>query len=184
MSAKVTINSTSLDRKLAAMAILSQRTLKDCVRDGAKRFIKQAVRNTAPMHMTKSPSQAKRDWEQKRTKHYEDKRLTKSGYRKYAEVKRILAAKKKKLGRSAGGWNAAAVALDSKSPAWVKRHGSSEGRYTEQIKKDRVLIRVTNSVPYNAAQNMKRAIYALRRVERGFNGNLRVMKRKLIRSIR
>lgn len=184
MSAKVTINSMSLDRKLAAMAILSQRSLQDSVRDGAKRFIKQAVRNTPPMILSKSPSQAKREWEQKRTHHYETRRLTRKGYRKYSEVKKILCEKKKRLGREAAGWNAAAVALNATAPAWVKRHGTSEGRYNETNTKGKILIRVTNSVPYNEGMTMKRAYYALRRVERGFNGNLRMMKRKLIRSIK
>ncbi len=184
MSASVTIQSTGLDRRLAAMAILSQKSLEDCVKDGASRFIKQAIRNTTPLIMSKNPSQVKREWEAKRTAHYENRRLTPTGYRKYREVKRILAAKKKKLGREAAGWNAAALALKTNGvPAWVKRHGSREGRYREGKRKSFIKVQVINSVPYNEAMTMKRALYALARVERGFDGNIRTLKRKLIKSM-
>jgi len=185
MSAKVIINSTSLDRKLAAMAILTQRSLIDCVNDGAKRFVVAAIRNTAPMILSKSPSLAKREWIQKLTHHYETHRLSSKGYRKYNDVKKIIAAKKKKLGRSASGWNAAARVLKARSPAWVRRHGSTEG-FCRRLRRPNngIRIEVTNSVPYNQGQTLTRAVYALRRVERGFDGNLRALKRKMIRSVR
>lgn len=185
MSSQVIIDSTSLDRKLAAMAILTQRGLIESVSDGAKRFVKAAIRNTAPMMLSKSPSQAKREWQQKITHHYETHRISSKGYRKYKEVKQIIAAKKKRLGRSAAGWNAAAQALKVPRPAWVKRHGNTEGFYRRRRRPNNgIRIEVINSVPYNQSMTRIRAKAALERVERGFDGNLRILKRKIIRSVK
>lgn len=181
MSAKVTINSSSLDKKLAKMAILGQKGVEEVTRDGAKRFVSNAVRNTMPMILTSSPGTAKAKWINRVTHHYNTHRITKKGWRKNAELKKLLAAKKKKLGREA----AAAQELNAaRIPAWVKRHGGAEGRCVIRHKGSFITISVTNSVPYNEDMTMRRALYALHKTERGFEGNLRALKRKLIREVR
>lgn len=185
MSATVTINSASLDRKLAKFAILGQKTLNEALTEGARRFTTQAVRNTMPMILSKNPSAAKSEWTNRIVHHFETHRLTKKGWRKDAELRKLLTAKKKKLGREAAGWNAAAQDLQAtRIPAWVKRHGTEEGSCRITRKKDHITIIITNSVPYNEAMTMRRAAYVLDKVERGFAGNLRALKRKLIRSCR
>ena len=185
MSATVTINSASLDRKLAKFAILGQKTLDEALTEGARRFTTQAVRNTMPMVLSKNPSQVKAEWTTRVTHHFETHRITRKGYRKDAALRRLLAKKKKSLGREAAGWNAAAVELKAnRIPAWVKRHGTGEGSCRITRKKDRITIIITNSVPYNEAMTMRRAAFVLDKVERGFAGNLRALKRKLIRSCR
>ncbi len=185
MSATVTINSASLDRKLAKFAILGQKTLEDALIEGAKRFTTQAVRNTMPMILTKNPSTAKSEWTARVTHYFETHRITRKGYRKDAALRKLLAKKKKSLGREASGWNAAAAKLKAtRIPAWVKRHGIAEGACRITRKKDRITIIITNSVPYNEAMTMRRAAFVLDKVERGFDGNLRALKRKLIKSIR
>lgn len=124
MSAKVIINSSSLDKKLAKMAILGKKGVEEATRDGAKRFISNAARNTMPMILSSSPSTAKAQWINRVTQHYNTHRITKQGWRKDAELRKLLADKKKKLGREASGWNAAAQELKAtRIPAWVKRHG-------------------------------------------------------------
>lgn len=184
MSAKVTINSSSLDKKLAKMAILGQKGMEDAVRDGAKRFISNAIRNTLPMILTSSPGTAKAEWTNRVTQHFTTHRLTKKGWRKDAELRKLLAAKKKKLGREASGWNAAAQELKAtRVPAWVKRHGGAEGRCVIRLRGNFITISVTNSVPYNEEMTMRRALYALHKTERGFEGNLRALKRKLFRDL-
>ena len=185
MSATVTINSASLDRKLAKFAILGQKSLEDALIEGARRFTTQAVRNTMPMILTKNPSTAKSEWTNRVTHYFATHRITRKGYRKDAALRRLLAKKKKSLGREAAGWNAAAVELKAnRIPAWVKRHGTGEGSCRITRKKDRITIIITNSVPYNEAMTMRRAAFVLDKVERGFAGNLRALKRKLIRSCR
>lgn len=184
MSAKVKVNSASLDRKLAKFAILTQRSIEEATREGAKRFIGNAIRNTMPMILSKSPSTAKNEWTNRITHYFTTKRLTKKGWRKYSEIKRMLTAKKKKLGREAAGWNAAAQELKAtRIPAWVKRHGGAEGRCVIRHKGNFITITVTNSVPYNEDMTLRRAVYALAKTERGFEGNLRTIKNKLIKSI-
>ena len=66
----------------------------------------------------------------------------------------------------------------------MKRHGIAEGACRITRKKDRITIIITNSVPYNEAMTMRRATYVLDKVEKGFAGNLRALKRKLIHSCR
>ena len=185
MSATVTINSASLERKLAKFAILGQKTLDEALTEGARRFTTQAVRNTMPMVLSKNPSQVKAEWTTRVTHHFETHRITKKGYQSDASLRRMLAKKKKSLGREAAGWNAAAVELKAnRIPAWVKRHGTGEGSCRITRRKDRITIIITNSVPYNEAMTMRRAAFVLSKVERGFAGNLRALKRKLIRSCR
>lgn len=128
MSATVTINSASLDRKLAKFSILGQKTLNEALTEGARRFTTQTVRNTMPMILSKNPSAVKSEWTNRIVHHFETHRLTKKGWRKDAELRKLLTAKKKKLGREAAGWNAAAQDLQAtRIPAWVKRHGTEEG---------------------------------------------------------
>lgn len=185
MSATVSINSSSLDRKLAKFAILGQKALEDALVEGAKRFTTQAVRNTMPMILSKNPSAVKREWTNRITHYFETHRITKKGYRKDAVLRRLLAHRKQALGREAAGWNAAASKLKAtRIPAWVKRHGIAEGACRITRKKDRMTIIITNSVPYNEAMTMRRAAYVLDKAERGFAGNLRALKRKLIRTCR
>ncbi len=185
MSAKVIINSSSLDKKLAKMAILGKKGMEDAVRDGAKRFISNAVRNTLPMILTSTPGAAKAEWTNRVTQHFTTHRITKKGWRKDAELRKLLAAKKKKLGREAAGWNAAAQELKAtRIPAWVKRHGGAEGRCVIRHRGHFITITVANSVPYNEEMTMRRAVFALRKTERGFEGNLRALKSKLIRSVK
>ena len=185
MSATVTINSASLERKLAKFAILGQKTLDEALTEGARRFTTQAVRNTMPMVLSKNPSQVKAEWTTRVTHHFETHRITKKGYQSDASLRRMLAKKKKSLGREAAGWNAAAVELKAnRIPAWVKRHGTGEGSCRITRRKDRITIIITNSVPYNEVMTMRRAAFVLDKVERGFAGNLRALKRKLIRSCR
>lgn len=185
MSATVTINSASLDRKLAKFAILGQKTLDEALTEGARRFTTQSVRNTMPMVLSKNPSQVKAEWTTRVTHHFETHRITKKGYQSDASLRRMLAKKKKSLGREAAGWNAAAVELKAnRIPAWVKRHGTGEGSCRITRRKDRITIIITNSVPYNEVMTMRRAAFVLDKVERGFAGNLRALKRKLIRFCR
>ena len=185
MSATVTINSASLDRKLAKFAILGQKTLDEALTEGARRFTTQSVRNTMPMVLSKNPSQVKAEWTTRVTHHFETHRITKKGYQSDASLRRMLAKKKKSLGREAAGWNAAAIELKAnRIPAWVKRHGTGEGSCRITRRKDRITIIITNSVPYNEVMTMRRAAFVLDKVERGFAGNLRALKRKLIRSCR
>ena len=184
MSASVKLDTSGLDRRLSKMAILGQKTLAEAVKDGAKRVSTMAIKNTMPMTMETSPATAKADWQSRVTLYYETHRLTKKGYRKYAEVKRILAAKKKKLGRLAAGWNAGVFVLGAKAPAWVKRHGSSESSCLIVMSGDRVRIVLANRVPYGQDVTRIRAQQAIRRVERGLDANLRVLKQKLVRQCR
>ncbi len=185
MPATVSINSASLDRKLAKMAILGKKSIEEAVRDGAKRFISNAIHNTMPMILTSSPGAARNQWVNRVTHYFATHRVTKKGWRKDAELRKLLAAKKKRLGREAAGWNAAAQELNAaRIPAWVKRHGGSEGRCVVRRKGNFITITVANSVPYNEEMTMRRAVFALRKTERGFEGNLRALKSKLIRSVK
>lgn len=185
MSAEVKINDSALNRKLAQFAILSQKGLEEALREGGKRFVSMAVRNTMPMILTQSPAATRRQWQERITKHYETHRVTKDGYRKYSVVRKIISAKKKKLGREAAGWNAAAQALNAtRIPAWVARHGTSEGSCSFIKTRQHLVLTLRNSVPYNERMTRERAEFALRKVTQGFDNNLRVLKKKLLRQIR
>ena len=132
-----------------------------------------------------SPAATRRQWQERITKHYETHRVTKDGYRKYSVVRKIISAKKKKLGREAAGWNAAAQALNAtRIPAWVSRHGTSEGSCSFIKTGQHLVLTLRNSVPYNERMTRERAEFALRKVTQGFDNNLRVLKKKLLRQIR
>lgn len=178
------VDTQELQRKLAKLAILSQRGIAECVQDGAKRFITKAVKNTMPMILRESPGTTKKNWAAKISQYLETHRKTPKGYRRRADVQRHLTYKLKQLGREASGWNAAAQALKVGVPAWVKRHGCSEGAFHQETRKDSARITVTNSVPYNEDMTQRRAEYALQVVNRGLDGNLRAIKRKLLRSFK
>lgn len=180
----VSINAARLEAKLAQMAILQQRGLRETLEMGAKRFIQQAVRNTMPMILSESPSAARQKWTERVTNYFREHRVTKDGYMKDSELNRLLRQKKKQLGREAGGWNAAAVKLGAKVPAWVKRHGTSEGSCIIIVRNGKASIRMKNSVPYNQEMTKRRAEYVLASVERGLDGNLKALKRKIIRSVK
>ena len=182
MSVHVTINDTELQRKLAKFAILSQKGLDEATRAVASRFTKAAVGNTPPMILRQSASQAKAEWTAKLMANYEKKRFVRGAWVSKAEMKKLLAAKKKQLGREAAGWKAAAEQLNAKIPAWVRRH-SGEGSCIIRTSGARVTITVTNSVPYGDELLRIRSNYVLQTVNRGMDGTLRAMKRKLIRSV-
>lgn len=185
MSAKVTVNSANLDRKLAKFAVLGNKGIEEAVREGARRFVGNAIRNTMPMMLTKSPASAKAEWTSRLTQNFTTHRVTKKGWLNDAELRKLLAAKKRRLGREAAGWMAAAQELKApRVPAWVKRHGSTEGRCCIRHKGSFISISVTNSVPYNEEMTLRRAAFALNKTERGFDANLRSLKTKLLRSAR
>lgn len=184
MSASVTVNTSGINRRLAQLALLGRKGIAEAVKDGAKRFATAAVKNTQPMSLETTPATAKAEWQGRVTHYFETHRLTKKGYRKYAEVRRLLASKKKQLGRQASGWNAAVSVLGVKVPAWVKRHGSGESSCQVHTQGERIRIILTNKVPYNETMTRIRAQFALRRVERGLDANLRVLKRKFLRQCR
>ncbi len=185
MSASVTINATALERKLARLAILSRKDMPELLTEGARRFAQNAVRNTPPMILSSTPAAARREWTQRVTLYFESHRVGKKGYRKDSELRRLLAAKKRQLGREAAGWNAAAQDLKAtRIPAWVARHGESEGYCNIVRKGDRFTIIMINRVPYNEEMTRRRAEFALQRTERGYDGAIKALKRKLIRSLR
>ncbi len=101
MSAGVIINSASLDRKLARFAALSSKSLREATEEGARRFVQNAIRNTPPMILRSTPAAAKREWTQRVTKSFTTHRVTKKGYMKDAELRRLLAAKKRKEAEAA-----------------------------------------------------------------------------------
>lgn len=184
MPTDIKVDTSALERKIAQFAIVSGKGLFEALETGARRFVVTAVKNTMPMTLSKSPAQAKREWQEKRRVDLESHRVTKEGYRKYSEVRRMLAEKNRKLGREAAGWNKAAEALKAKVPSWVARHGTSEGGFSRVVRGGRIAITMTNSVPYNDDMTRRRAEYALRSVAKGFDGNLRAMKKKLIRTLK
>ena len=136
------------------------------------------------MISNKSASVAKREWEQKLSENYQNKPYVRCSWLSRAEMKRVLQAKKKQLGRMAAGWLIAAELLQAKVPAWVKRHGNKEGVCRVVRSADKFSVTVANSVPYGMGLLQPRAAFALKRVQQGIEGNLRVMKRKLLRSIK
>lgn len=186
MRGKVTvnINTARLENKLARLAVLRQQGLRDTLEMGAKRFIQLAVRNTMPMILRESPSTARQQWTDRVTTYFSQHRVTKAGYMKDSELNRLLRQKKRQLGREAGGWNAAAEKLGAKVPAWVRRHGTSEGSCDIIVRDGKASIRMRNSVPYNQEMTRRRAEYVLASVERGLDGNIRALKRKIIRSVK
>ena len=184
MSAKININSEPLERKLAALSIFTQKSLLSSLKDGAKRFTANAVKNTMPMMLKTSPAKTKREWQENVRAYYETHRLNRHGYMNDPILNRVLAKKNRQLGREAAGWNAAAVKLGAKVPAWVRRHGTSEGRFSEVVRNGRAVITVTNSVPYNMEMTRRRAEYALQQVDKNLARNLRALKQKLQREAR
>ncbi len=185
MPEPVIINATVLQRKLARLSVLSNKDMPELVREGARRFTQNAVRNTPPMILSSTPASAKKAWTDRVTSNFETYRIGPDGYRSDTAVRKLLAAKKHQLGREAAGWNAAATDLKaSRIPSWVARHGESEGICDIIRRGDRFSITVVNRVPYNEYMTRERAKYALARTERGFDGAIRALTRKLIRSLR
>jgi len=55
---------------------------------------------------------------------------------------------KKKVGKLASGWNAAAQKLGYNPPAWIRRHGTSRGTVQITIGNDRFQVSIANSVKF------------------------------------
>lgn len=183
MNADVKVNDAEINRKIAQWAILCNKDMAQATRDVATRFTKAAVRNTPPMIAKSSPAQVKRAWLDRLEANYE-KRYYKGKWLSKAEMRQVIKAKTKQLGRMAAGWNAAARELKASVPAWVKRHSAGEGGMSVQKGADSYSITVSNRVPYGTPLLRRRAEYALASVKRGLDGSLRALKRKLIRSMR
>lgn len=184
MSANVTINDAELQRKIGQLAILSGKGIDDAVRQVASRFVKAAVRNTPPMILRISPGQAKREWTARVTANYTKMPVVNGKRLSPSEMKRVLAQKKKQLGREAAGWNAAAAQLKTKVPAWVKRHSGEGSCIIRQGRHGKVEISISNSVPYGQDILRIRSRFVLQSVKQVLDGTLRALKRKLIRSVR
>ena len=69
----------------------------------------------------------------------------------------------KRVGLLAAGWNAAAEGLGVARPAWIRRHGSRNGRFQVHYDDGGLLITLTNAVRYNASVDgySRRVQYAL-----------------------
>lgn len=184
MSTHVTINDAELQRKIGKLAILSGKGMEDAVRQVASRFVKSAVHNTPPMILRISPGQAKREWTARVTANYTKMPVVNGQRLTPAEMKRILAQKKKQLGREAAGWNAAAEQLKTKLPAWVKRHSGEGSCIIRQSSNGKTTIIITNSVPYGQDILRIRSRFVLQTVKQGLDGTLRALKNKLIRSVK
>lgn len=184
MSAGVTINDVEINRKIAEWAVVCNKDMEQATRDVATRFVKAAVRNTPPMMTKTSPAQAKRDWTARVEANYAKKPFVLGKWLSKPEMRRVLQAKKKQLGREAAGWNAAARELKTSVPAWVKRHSAGEGHITICKDGESCTITVANSVPYSQDFLRRRAEFALNMVKHGLNASLRVLKKRILRSMR
>lgn len=183
MKLEVKINDDELTKKLHQWAILSKKGLDGAARDVAARFVRAAIRNTPPMISTSSPAQVKRAWVAKLTENYEKTPFVHGRWLSKAEMKRVLTAKKKQLGREAAGWNKAAQELNVKPPAWVKRH-SGEGSCKVVQTENSVSVTVTNRVPYGQVFLRKRAEFTLVSVRAGLDAAMRAIKKKILRECR
>ena len=184
MSVNVTIQDAELQRKIGKLAILSGKGMEDAVRQVASRFVKAAVHNTPPMILRISPGQAKREWTTRVTANYTKMPIVNGKRLTPTEMKRVLAQKKKQLGREAAGWNDAARQLNSKIPAWVKRHSGEGSCIIRQSSNGKTSITITNSVPYGQEILRIRSRFVLQNVKQGLDGTLRALKNKLIRSVK
>lgn len=180
----VKIQDADFNAKMAQLIVLQQKGVEETVKDVAKRFVKQVVRNTPPMIASQSPAATKRAWEQKITADYEKTRYHAGKWHSKAEIRKVINAKKKKLGRMASGWMKAVAQLKATVPAWVKRHGDNEGYCRVMTTDKSCVIIIGNYVPYGKGLLKPRAEYSLRTVKRGIEGNLRAMKKRLLRSVR
>lgn len=178
----IKFDDAQLNRRIAEWAVVSRKGVREAVREAATRFTKAAIRNTPPMESKTSPAKARRAWVERLEANYE-KRFYKGKWRSKAEMKRILAAKKKQLGREAAGWLPAARELGAAAPAWVKRH-RGEGRILVRRSDDSYSVTLANAVPYGQSLLKLRAQFALGGVRRGLEGNIRAMKRKILRSLK
>lgn len=179
----IKVDDSGMMGKIAKLALLTRKGVEETARQIAGRFIRTAVRNTPPMIIRITPTQAKREWATRVTANYENKPYVKGRWLSRREMRRILKEKERQLGREAAGWNAAAQQLNATVPAWVKRH-SGEGSCLIRRSGTHLVISVTNSVPYNEEMTRRRAQFALSKTEAGLDGNLRVLKRRLLRSLR
>ena len=184
MSVHVTIQDAEIQRKIGKLAILTQKGIDDAVRQVAGRFVKAAVRNTPPMILRISPGQAKREWTARVEANYAKMPVVRGKRLTPAEMKQELNKKKKQLGREAAGWNAAAEQLNTKLPAWVKRHSGEGSCIIRKGRSEFVSITITNSVPYGQDILRIRSRFVLQSVNQGLDGTLRALKRKLIRSVK
>jgi hypothetical protein len=66
---------------------------------------------------------------------------------------------RKKVGKLASGWNAAAQKLGYNPPAWIRRHGTSRGQFDLVITPDRFSVTATNDVRFsNQVKGLERQI--------------------------
>lgn len=184
MSVEFKLDDTQFNRRIAELAVVSSKGLQGAVKEAATRFTKSVVRNTPPMIAKTSPAQIKREWIARREKYFTKERRSKGKWLSKAEIKRLLAAKKKKLGREAAGWGRAVAELKTSVPAWVKRHPSGEGSILIRKGSDKYSITISNRVPYGQTLLQQRAEYSLAEVQRGLEGTIRVLKRKMIRQMK
>lgn len=97
---------------------------------------------------------------------------------KLSEVRRLVRAKKGKVGRLAAGWNAAAASVNLRPPAWISRMGTGEGAAVYRHSGWRYVATYTNRVPYDQQHMQTVAASALRYAENGMKRQTNAMEKK------
>lgn len=82
-------------------------------------------------------------------------------------AKKIVAEKKKQIGRLMGGWNAGAIAAGVKLPNWISKFGTDDGAAGFIQKNGRYIFWMENYVEYGIEHMERVARYAERRVQAG-----------------
>jgi hypothetical protein len=88
-------------------------------------------------------------------------------YVEQRKLNKAIRERKRKVGNLAAGWNAAAAQLGVQMPAWIKRHGSKNGRVTVRKTATSYSIRITNSVPYSDRLALQRIIDRVQKTRQG-----------------
>jgi hypothetical protein len=69
-------------------------------------------------------------------------------YVSLAKYNKLRTKLRKRVGALAGGWNATAVKVGAKLPAWVRRHGTERGKVQVKLRRTSYVITMRNQVRY------------------------------------
>jgi hypothetical protein len=75
-----------------------------------------------------------------------------------AKVRPLRTKLKKRVGLLAGGWNATAVKVGAKLPAWVKRHGTEGGKVQVKLRSKSYVITMRNQVGYGRKLGLQKRV--------------------------
>lgn len=182
------VDTSTLSRTLAAYGALAKKTAAEVVRDVAKRFSKQIVKQTPPLFGGKKRADhtaflKHRILEMRLPRGKLTRAMMRTRHMSKAQARAYYRVAMARQGELISGWNAVARASGIKTPAWISRHGEKHGTSRERVSATGAQITASFSDnSKNGRTDIRRiAERAVKRVESGLRASAEHILRKRLK---